>query len=70
TKATITNLAQMVWLIQRVQRRVNLGRAWCAAGAGTTTPTTAVPRTATTTPQATRTTTSVAVSRALPLPEL
>ena len=64
-KATITNPAKVVWLIQRVQRRVNLGRASCAAGGGTTTPPAAVPRTAATSPQATRATISVAVSRGL-----
>ncbi len=64
-KATFTNPAKVVWLIQRVQRKVKAGRASCAAGGGTPTLTSAVPRTAPTPPQATRTSISVAVSRGL-----
>ena len=64
-KATITNPAKVVWLIQRVQRRMNLARASGAVVGGSATPTSAVPRPATLTPQATRATISVAVSRGL-----
>ena len=64
-KATITNPAKVVWLIQRVQRRVNLARASGAVVGGSATPTSAVPRPATPTPQAIRATISVAVSRGL-----
>ena len=64
-KATITNPAKVVWLIQRVQRKVKAGRASCAAGGGSATPTSAVLGTATPSPQAARTTISVAVSRGL-----
>ena len=65
TKATITNPAQAAWLIQRVQRRVNLAHASCAAGGGTSMQASAVPRTASTSPQATRAAIAVAVSRGL-----